>query len=146
MPTTRRGTGSTSLDISRGLHATARVHRRSGRCCDGAVCGACAAAAHADGRISAQHVAFANPSYLTRDEVPAEAIEKERATVEAITREEGKPEAALPKIVEGRVNAFIKGIALLDQDYAKDNKISVAKAAENAGITIQGFARVKVGA
>ena len=100
----------------------------------------------AEARSIAQHVAFANPTYLTRDEVPAEAIEKERATVEAITREEGKPEAALPKIVEGRVNAYIKQVSLLDQDYAKDNKISVAKAAENAGITIQGFARVKVGA
>jgi elongation factor Ts len=100
----------------------------------------------AEARSIAQHIAFANPTYLTRDEVPAAAIEKERATVEAITREEGKPEAALPKIVEGRLNAFIKQVALLDQDYAKDNKISVAKAAENAGITIQGFARVKVGA
>ncbi len=100
----------------------------------------------AEARSIAQHIAFANPTYLTRDEIPAEDIEKERATVEAITREEGKPEAALPKIVEGRLNAYRKQVALLEQDYAKDNKISVAKAAENAGITIQGFARVKVGA
>jgi elongation factor Ts len=97
-------------------------------------------------RSIAQHIAFATPTYLTREEVPADAIEKERATVEAITREEGKPEAALPKIVEGRVNAFIKGIALLEQPYALDNKISVAQAASNAGLTIEGFARVKVGA
>ncbi|KTR03487.1 translation elongation factor Ts [Curtobacterium luteum] len=100
----------------------------------------------AEARSIAQHIAFANPTYLTRDEIPAEDIEKERATVEAITREEGKPEAALPKIVEGRLNAYRKQVALLEQDYAKDNKIFVAKAAENAGITIQGFARVKVGA
>ncbi len=100
----------------------------------------------AEARSIAQHIAFANPTYLTRDEIPAEDIEKERATVEAITREEGKPEAALPKIVEGRLNAYRKQVALLEQDYAKDNKLSVAKAAENAGITIQGFARVKVGA
>ena len=100
----------------------------------------------AEARSIAQHVAFANPTYLTRDEIPAAAIEKERATVEAITREEGKPEAALPKIVEGRLNAYRKQVALLEQDYAKDNKLSVAKAAENAGITIQGFALVKVGA
>ncbi|WP_066519709.1 translation elongation factor Ts [Curtobacterium ammoniigenes] len=99
-----------------------------------------------EARSIAQHIAFAAPQYLTRDDVPAEAIEKERATVEAITREEGKPEAALPKIVEGRLNAFIKGIALLDQDYAKDNKLSVAQVAKNAGLTIEGFARVKVGA
>jgi elongation factor Ts len=97
-------------------------------------------------RSIAQHIAFANPEYLTREEVPAAAIEKERATVEAITREEGKPEAALPKIVEGRLNAYIKGIALLEQPYALDNKISVAQAASNAGLTIEGFARVKVGA
>ncbi len=100
----------------------------------------------AEARSIAQHIAFANPTYLTRDEIPAEDIEKERATVEAITREEGKPEAALPKIVEGRLNAYRKQVALLEQDYAKDNKLSVAKAAENAGITVQGFARVKVGA
>lgn len=99
-----------------------------------------------EARSIAQHIAFAAPQYLTRDEVPADAVEKERATVEAITREEGKPEAALPKIVEGRLNAFIKGIALLEQDYAKDNKLSVAQVAKNAGLTIEGFARVKVGA
>lgn len=97
-------------------------------------------------RSIAQHISFANPSYLTRDAVPEADVEKEREIVTEISRNEGKPEAALPKIVEGRVNAFFKQVSLLDQDYAKDNKLSVAKAAENAGITIQGFARVKVGA
>ncbi|HAS32679.1 MAG TPA: elongation factor Ts, partial [Microbacterium sp.] len=63
-----------------------------------------------------------------------------------ISRNEGKPEAALPKIVEGRVNAFFKQVALLDQDYAKDNKQSVAKVAADAGLTLTGFARFKVGA
>ena len=56
----------------------------------------------------AVHVAFARPRYLSRDEVPADEVEKERATLEAITRNEGKPEQALPKIVEGRLNGFFK--------------------------------------
>ncbi len=97
-------------------------------------------------RSIAQHISFANPSYLSRDEVPADQVAKERAIVEETAKNEGKPEAALPKIVEGRVNAFFKQVALLDQDYAKDNKLSVAKVAGDAGITITDFARFKVGA
>ena len=69
-----------------------------------------------------------------------------REIVTEISRNEGKPEAALPKIVEGRVNAFFKQVALLDQDYAKDNKLSVAQVAKDAGLTLTGFARFKVGA
>ncbi|HKT57887.1 MAG TPA: translation elongation factor Ts [Microbacterium sp.] len=97
-------------------------------------------------RSIAQHISFANPSYLSRDEVPEADVEKEREIVTEISRNEGKPEAALPKIVEGRVNAFFKQVALLDQDYAKDNKLSVAQVAKDAGITVTGFARFKVGA
>jgi elongation factor Ts len=97
-------------------------------------------------RSLAQHISFANPSYLSRDEVPAADVEKEREIVTEISRQEGKPEAALPKIVEGRVNAFFKQVSLLDQDYAKDNKQSVAQVAKDAGLTLTGFARFKVGA
>ncbi|GAA3904508.1 translation elongation factor Ts [Microbacterium invictum] len=97
-------------------------------------------------RSIAQHISFANPSYLSRDDVPEADVEKEREIVTEISRNEGKPEAALPKIVEGRVGAFFKQVALLDQDYAKDNKLSVAKVAADAGITITDFARFKVGA
>ncbi|MFJ4224986.1 translation elongation factor Ts [Microbacterium sp. NPDC089695] len=97
-------------------------------------------------RSIAQHISFANPSFLSREDVPAEAVEKEREIVTEISRNEGKPEAALPKIVEGRVSAFIKQVALLEQDYAKDNKLSVAQVAKDAGITVTGFARFKVGA
>ncbi len=97
-------------------------------------------------RSIAQHISFANPTYLSRDDVPEADVEKEREIVTEISRNEGKPEAALPKIVEGRVNAFFKQVALLDQDYAKDNKLSVAKVAADAGITITDFARFKVGA
>ncbi|GAA2025340.1 translation elongation factor Ts [Agromyces tropicus] len=97
-------------------------------------------------RSIAQHISFAAPEYLTREDVPAEAVEKERALVEQITREEGKPEAALPKIVEGRLGAFFKQVALLEQDYAKDNKLSVGKVVQDAGLTVTDFARFKVGA
>ncbi|WP_431799498.1 translation elongation factor Ts [Microbacterium kunmingense] len=100
----------------------------------------------ATARSLAQHISFANPSYLSRDEVPEEDVEKERQIVTEISRNEGKPEAALPKIVEGRVNAFFKQVSLLDQDYARDNKLSVAQVAQNAGLTLTGFARFKVGA
>jgi elongation factor Ts len=97
-------------------------------------------------RSLAQHISFANPTYLSRDEVPEAEVDKEREIVTEISRNEGKPEAALPKIVEGRVNAFFKQVALLDQDYAKDNKLSVAQVARDAGLTLTGFARFKVGA
>ena len=97
-------------------------------------------------RSIAQHISFANPTYLSRDEVPEAEVDKEREIVTEISRNEGKPEAALPKIVEGRVNAFFKQVSLLDQDYAKDNKLSVAKVASDAGLTLTDFARFKVGA
>ena len=100
----------------------------------------------ATARSIAQHISFANPSYLSREDVPAAEVEKEREIVTEISRNEGKPEAALPKIVEGRVNAFFKQVALLEQDYAKDNKLSVAQVAKDAGITVTDFARFKVGA
>jgi elongation factor Ts len=97
-------------------------------------------------RSIAQHISFANPEYISKDEVPASAVENERRIVEEISRGEGKPEAALPKIIEGRLGAFYKQVALLEQDYAKDNKMSVGKVAIDAGLTITGFARFKVGA
>jgi len=97
-------------------------------------------------RSIAQHISFADPQYLTRDEVPADVVDKERAIVEEISRNEGKPEAALPKIVEGRLGAFFKQVALLDQEYARDNKLSISQVVDQAGLTIQGFARFKVGA
>ncbi|TXN29755.1 translation elongation factor Ts [Lacisediminihabitans profunda] len=97
-------------------------------------------------RSIAQHISFADPLYLSRDEVPAEQVEAERRIVEEISRGEGKPEAALPKIIEGRVNGFFKQVVLPEQDYARDNKQSVAKVLKDAGLTVSGFARFKVGA
>jgi len=97
-------------------------------------------------RSIAQHIAFADPAYLSRDDVPADDVEKERGIVTEIAKNEGKPEAALPKIIEGRLNGFFKQVALLDQDYAKDNKLSVGKVLADAGIAVTGFVRFKVGA
>ena len=97
-------------------------------------------------RSVAQHISFADPQYLDSSEIPAETVENERRIVEEISRGEGKPEAALPKIIEGRLAAFFKQVALLDQDYAKDNKLSVKKVLDDAGLKVTGFARFKVGA
>ncbi|MEW2545668.1 translation elongation factor Ts [Streptomyces sp. NPDC047002] len=94
----------------------------------------------------AQHIAAFAPKYLTREDVPADVVENERRVAEATSREEGKPEAALPKIVEGRVNGFFKEVTLLDQPFAKDNKKSVKKVLDEAGVTLKRFARIRVGA
>ncbi|QIQ02428.1 translation elongation factor Ts [Streptomyces liangshanensis] len=93
----------------------------------------------------AQHIAAFAPKYLTRDEVPADVVENERRVAEATSREEGKPEAALPKIVEGRVNGFFKDVVVLEQAFAKDNKKSVQKVLDEAGVTLKRFSRIKVG-
>jgi len=100
----------------------------------------------ATARSIAQHISFANPEYLAREDVPAETVEAERRIVTEISENEGKPAAALPKIVEGRIQAYFKQVALLEQDYAKDNKLSVTKVLADAGLTVTGFARFKVGA
>jgi elongation factor Ts len=97
-------------------------------------------------RAVAQHIAMFDPQYLTREDVPAEVVEKERDIVTEISKNEGKPEAALPKIVEGRLTGFFKQVALLEQDYARDSKIQVKKVLADAKLDVTGFARFKVGA
>ena len=97
-------------------------------------------------RAIAQHISFADPVYLTKEDVPQSEVDNERRIVEEISRGEGKPEAALPKIVEGRLGAFYKQVALLEQDYARDNKLTVKQVADQAGLTVTGFVRFKVGA
>jgi elongation factor Ts len=91
----------------------------------------------------AVHIAFARPKYLSRDDVPADVVERERATLETLSRNEGKPEAALPKIVEGRITGFFKEIALLEQPYAKDDKVSIQQLIGQASIVA--FAQVEIG-
>jgi elongation factor Ts len=91
------------------------------------------------------HIAFAKPTYLSRDDVPAERVAEERQVLESITRNEGKPEAALAKIVEGRLTGFFKEHVLLDQDFVKDNKLSVGKLLDQGGATLTRFAQVTIG-
>jgi elongation factor Ts len=91
----------------------------------------------------AVHIAFARPTYLRREDVPADVVAAERATFEAMSRNEGKPEAALPKIIEGRLQGFFKDVVLLDQPYARDDKQSIAQLLGSASIVA--FAQVKIG-
>jgi elongation factor Ts len=92
----------------------------------------------------AVHIAFAKPSYLSRDEVPEGDVAAERATLETISRNEGKPEAALGKIVDGRMNGWFKERVLLDQSYVRDEKQTIAALLGTA--TIVSFAQIVVGA
>ncbi|MGW7489786.1 translation elongation factor Ts [Streptomyces sp. NPDC054786] len=94
----------------------------------------------------AQHIAAFAPKFLSKDDIPADVVENERRVAEATAKEEGKPEAALPKIVEGRVNGFFKENTLLAQPFAKDNKKTVQKVLDEAGVTLKRFARIRVGA
>jgi elongation factor Ts len=91
----------------------------------------------------AVHIAFAKPLFLKREDVPAEEIAAERKTIEEISRNEGKPEAALPKIIEGRLNGWFKERVLLEQPYVKDEKQSVQQLLSGASITA--FAQVVIG-
>ncbi|MDN6794227.1 MAG: translation elongation factor Ts [Propionibacterium sp.] len=93
----------------------------------------------------AMHIAAFQPLYLDRDHVPAEVLDKERATLEKLTLQEGKPEKIVPKIVEGRLNAFFKDNALVDQDFARDPSKTVGKVLKEAGASVTEFVRVHVG-
>lgn len=98
-------------------------------------------AAHA----AALQVAAMKASYLNREDVPADVVEKERSIAEATSREEGKPEAALPKIVEGRMNGFYKDAVLNEQPSVSDSKKTVKALMDEAGVTLTGFVRFEVG-
>lgn len=93
----------------------------------------------------AMHIAAYSPEYLSRDDVPAEDVEKERQTLTEATIAEGKPEKAVAKIVEGKMNGFFKENVLLDQPYAKDPKTTVGKIVEAAKGKVTGFARLQAG-
>jgi elongation factor Ts len=95
----------------------------------------------------ALHIASAGPRYVTRDEVPAEVVARERDIYEAQTREEGKPEQAWPKINEGKMNGFYKTVVLIEQSFVKDNKQTIDSVVKSLGpeAHVRGFARVKIG-
>ena len=94
---------------------------------------------------AAMQVAAMRPVYVTREDVPADVVENERRIAEATAKEEGKPEAALPKIVEGRLQGFFKDSVLLEQPSVIDSKQSVAQVLQGAGTTVSAFARFEVG-
>jgi elongation factor Ts len=102
-------------------------------------------AAESDARGIAMQIAAMRPKYVTRDEVPADVVATERRIAQETAREEGKPEAALPKIVEGRVNAFFKDYVLVEQPSVADQKKTVKKVLAEAGIEVIRFARFEVG-
>jgi elongation factor Ts len=97
------------------------------------------------GKDIAQQVAASLPAYVTRDEVPAEIVAKERRIAEQMTREEGKPEQAIGKIVEGRVNAFFKEVVLVEQPFIKDPKKTVKQVLAGRKVTVRSFARFQIG-
>ncbi|MCW1805214.1 translation elongation factor Ts [Brachybacterium squillarum] len=96
-------------------------------------------------RDVAMHIAAYSPTYLTRDEVPADVVENERRIAQETAENEDKPEKAIPKIVEGRLNGYYKENVLLDQAFAKDPKQTVGKVVEAVGGTVTGFVRFRVG-
>src|SRR5208283_3661669 len=96
-------------------------------------------------RDLAQQVAAMRPLYATRDEVPADVVEKERRIAEQITREEGKPAQAIPRIVDGRLNSFFKDVVLIEQPFVKEQKKTIKQVLAESGVTVRGFARFQVG-
>ena len=96
-------------------------------------------------RAAAMQVAAMRPRFVTRDEVPADVVESERRIAEATAREEGKPEQALPRIVEGRLNGFFKEAVLTEQSSVQDSKKTVKQMLDEAGVTVRRFARFEIG-
>jgi elongation factor Ts len=96
-------------------------------------------------RGAAMQIASLGAQYVTRDEVADDVVAKEREIAEATAREEGKPEAALPKIIEGRVQGFYKEVVLVEQPSVRDNKKTVMQVLDEAGVTVTRFARFEVG-
>ncbi len=93
----------------------------------------------------AHQIAAMRPQYVTRDEVPEDVVSNERRIAEQVTRDEGKPEQAIPKIVEGRLNAFFKDVVLVEQPSVRDPKKSVQQLLAGPGATVRGFARFQIG-
>jgi elongation factor Ts len=102
-------------------------------------------AGESDARAIAMQIAAMRPKWVTRDEVPEDVVATERRIAEETAREEGKPEAALPKIVDGRVNAFFKDFVLTEQASVTDQKRTVKQVLADAGIEVTRFVRFEVG-
>jgi elongation factor Ts len=130
------------FEAAEGAVLDAYLHVQNGRGVNGVlveVAGGDEALAHE----VALHIAFARPQWLSRDEVPADRVAHERELLENLTRNEGKPEAAVPKIVEGRLGGFFKAHCLLEQTYVRDTKTTIAQLLGDA--TVSRFAQVEIG-
>jgi len=97
------------------------------------------------GKDIAQHIAAFAPQFVNREDVPADLIENERRIAEETAREEGKPEASMSKIIEGRVTGFVKEVSLIEQSFAKDAKKTVKQILDEAGTAVKAFNRFRVG-
>ena len=97
------------------------------------------------GKDVAQHIAAFAPKYLNRESIPGDVLDNEKRLAEETARNEGKPDAAIAKIAEGRVTGFVKEVALLEQGFAKDQKKSVQQVLNEAGTTVSAFHRFRVG-
>jgi elongation factor Ts len=97
------------------------------------------------GRDLAHQIAAMRPQYVTRDQVPADVVARERGLLEELTRQEGKPEQAIPKIVEGRLNAFLADVVLTEQPFVRDPKMKIRQLLAGQGVSVQAFARFQVG-
>jgi len=132
------------FDPPSGAVVASDLHAPEGRGKQGVLIELSGAGATAElGRDIAMHIAFTRPEYLSRDEVPADVVAAEKATLEAQTRNEGKPEAAIVKVVEGKLNGFFQTLCLLDQKFVKDESLTITKLLGEA--TITRFARVEIG-
>jgi elongation factor Ts len=132
------------IKLEQGQQVDTYLHRQDGRGVNGVVVvlqGGSKELAH----DIAVHVAFAKPQYLRREDVPADAVEEERQTLLNITKAEGKPEAAWPKIVEGRLNGWYKERVLLEQPFVRDEKQTVAQLADSGGAQIVSYAQLFIG-
>jgi elongation factor Ts len=130
--------------LEEGQQVDTYLHRQDGRGVNGVVVvlqGGTKELAH----DIAVHVAFAKPQYLRREDVPADVVEEERKTLLGITQAEGKPEAAWPKIVEGRLNGWYKERVLLEQAFVRDEKQTVAQLADAGGAEVVRFAQLFIG-
>ena len=97
------------------------------------------------GQDMAHQIAAMRPQYVTREEVPEDVVANERRIAEQVTREEGKPEQAIPKIVEGRLNAFLKDIVLTEQASVREQKKTVKQLLTEQGASVKAFARFQIG-
>jgi elongation factor Ts len=136
--------GVVQIKLAEGETVDTYLHKQDGRGVNGVVVvlqGGSKELAH----DIAVHVAFAKPQYLTRDEVPEEIVAEERETLLNITKAEGKPEQAWPKIVEGRLTGWYKERVLVDQPFVRDDKVTVAQLADSGGASIVRFAQLFIG-